>query len=201
MTLFDEGLNFAVVSLAFLCVGLPFLAMWIRDTQWPTFQHQSLTKRKSASYKMIIPIFVLALGIMTVQPASAENLQLYTVSAGDEVEFYQVPSALKPLKFQETRKGGSILTQQTYPQRHLDPTRGYVEPIGNMGMLTSGFQTTPTGRLLKVAGRIEWQVRPMQETVGSPPDFLSIGVTVLSEERLSPLTISKVAETPLMGTN
>ena len=200
MTLFDEGLNFAVVSLAFLCAGLPFVAMWIRDTQWRTFQYQSHTKRKSANYKTIIPTLILALGIMTAQPASAENLELYAVPTGNEVEFYQVPSTLKPLKFSGTSNRGSF-SLQTSPQRFFETTREYGPTMGNMEMLTSGFQTTPTGRLLKVDGRIDWQVETRQEMVRSYPDFLSIGVTVPSEERLPPLTMSKVAETPLMGNN
>jgi hypothetical protein len=199
MTLFDEGLNFAVVSLAFLCAGLPFLAIWIRDTQWPTWQHQSHTKGNTASYKKIVPTLVLALGIMTAQSASAQNLELYAVSTGNGVEFYQVPSTLKPLNFPGTSNGGSLLTQQTSTQRFLDPSREDGLSMGNKGMLTSGFQTTLTGRVLKVAGRVDWQVEARQEMVRYTPNLRGTGLAVLREQRLSPLKISKVTEAPSMG--
>ncbi|MCZ6799137.1 MAG: hypothetical protein O7F12_01485 [Nitrospirae bacterium] len=200
MALFDEGFNFAVVILALLFVGFPFLALWIRNTQWPKLRHPATTKWKSSIPKSIITTGVLALSIMAAQPASAENFELYMISTGSEVELYQVSSTLKPVKLTGARKDG-YLAFRHFPQLFLDSTHGYVQPRENLRMLTSGFQTTPLGRILKVAGRIDWQKATGQELVRSSPNIPTAEESLSSEKSLPQLTMSKVPGTTLEKNN
>jgi len=200
MAIFDEGINLLVVGLTLFFAGVPFLAIYLRDTRQPVVQPIPARLHVPTAPQTLIASLILVFGIASIPPAFAADQTIFSLPTNNGWEFYQVPAALEPLNDSGPGSIGPFsLTNSA--QLWVDPIQRQLQPMKNLPMLTTQFRTTPHGRILTVADRIDWQIEPSQEMVSSAPASLITGVSLPSKGHLSQLTMSKMAETTLMGNN
>lgn len=200
MAILDEGINLLVVGLTLFFAGVPFLAIYLRDTRQTVVQPIPARLHVPTDTKTLIASLILVFGIASIPPAFAADQTLFSLHTNNGWEFYQVPAALEPLNDIDPDGTGSFSLTNS-PQLLVDLIQRQPQPMKNFPILTTQFRTTPHGRILTVADRIDWQIEPSQEMVNSAPASLITGVSLPNKGHLSQLTMSKVAETTLMGNN
>ena len=200
MAIFDEGINLLIVGLPLFFAGVSFLVIYLRDIRQPVVKPIPAGRHVPTDTKTLITSLLLVFGLTSIPPAFAVDQTLFSLHTNNGWEFYQMPAALEPLNDSGPDGNGSFSLTNS-PQLLVEPIQGQIQPMKNLPMLTAQFRTTPHGRILTVADRIDWQIEPSQEMVSSAPASLIIGVSLPNKGHRSQLTMSKVAETTSMGNN
>jgi Na+-transporting methylmalonyl-CoA/oxaloacetate decarboxylase gamma subunit len=194
MAILDEGINLLVVGLTLFFAEASFLAIYLRDTRQPVVQAIPARHHVPTVTTTLIASLILVFGLASMPPAFAADQALFSLHTNNGWEFYQVPAALEPLNDSGPGDTGSFSLTHS-PPLLVDPIQRQLQPMKNLPLLTIRFRTTPHGRIPTVADRIDWQIEPSQEMVSSAPASLTTGASLPIKGHLSPLTVSKVAET------
>jgi Na+-transporting methylmalonyl-CoA/oxaloacetate decarboxylase gamma subunit len=196
MAILDEGINLLVVGVTLFFAGVPFLAIYLRNTRQPVVQSIPARRHVPTVTTTLIAslILVFGFGFASIPPVFAADQALFSLHTNNGWEFYQVPAALEPLNDRSPGDTDSFSLTNS-PQLFVDHIQRPLQPMKHLPLLTIRFRTTPHGRIPTVADRIDWQIEPSQEMVSSAPASLITGVSLPIKGHLSQLTMSKVAET------
>ena len=154
MAILDEGINLIVVGLTLFFAGVPFLAIYLRDTRQPVVQSIPARRHVPTVTKALIASLILAFGLASIPPAFAADQALFSLHTNNGWEFYQVPAALEPLNDSGPGDTGSFSLTNS-PQLLVDPIQIQLQPMKNLPLLTIRFRTTPQGRRPTVADRFD----------------------------------------------
>lgn len=175
MAIFDEGINPAVFIIAIMFAGLPFVARYLKERAQefaPSIVRHVHHQPLKTHYRTLMLPLVVTLSLASIPFVSAQ--ELYGIPTEDGMEFYQVPATLD---FSGSSIGNSGLagTSGMESYHHLFAGK-------TISPFTPGFHTTTSGRLLTVAGRIDWTasnnsslVTPVPETTPAFQDFRGVG--------------------------
>lgn len=153
MTVFDEGLNTLVLGIALLIAGSPFLALYVRDSLVPASHVRPRKNPINFPSKLLGTTLGLFLALASFTSASGQQLFVLSTDAG--LEIYQVEPIKKPNLFPSKNFSALWPTSNEFIPINM-PTLKLPGTQSSNVLIDPGFRTSVSGRILTIAGRIDW---------------------------------------------
>lgn len=117
----------------------------------------SPVRRLSSDFTFWIMSAVCAFVFSWYAPVLAQ--ELYALSTSSGLEFYQV-EAIKQPNFEMNSSQGDLWPERSHIHIFSSSMLQTSPLIGGSPSLDSGYHTTMNGRILTLAGKIDWKVSP-----------------------------------------
>ena len=110
--------------------------------------------RRRNTITSIVGAWIVTFGLLVASPVSASAQELFVLSTESGLELYQVGKLIEPDLLINTYHSGipSKIQAGTFSLQPISVHGKFWRPL----LVQSGLQTTPNGRILTLAGRIDW---------------------------------------------
>lgn len=157
-----------ILAATLLIASVPFLVGYVRDAMVQSPSRGRKNNKRTTVLFIVGSVLGVTLNFATLMPASAQ--ELFVLSTDSGLELYQIDTVNKASI--SLYRNDNALWQKTAPSPTWD--QSLFTTFGNnhhAPLLSSGFITTGTGRIITVAGRIAWQfTQPQVEFVKEGAD-------------------------------
>jgi hypothetical protein len=110
--------------------------------------------RRRNTITSIVGLWIVTFGLLVGSPVSAPAQELFVLSTESGLELYQVGKLIEPDLLINTYHSAipSKIKAGTFSLQPISVHGKFWKPL----LVQSGLQTTPNGRILTMAGRIDW---------------------------------------------
>ena len=110
--------------------------------------------RRRNTITSIVGTWIVTFGLLVASPVSASAQELFMLSTESGLELYQVGNLIEPDLLINTYHSAipSKIKAGAFSLQPISVHGKFWRPF----LVQSGFQTTPNGRILTMAGRIDW---------------------------------------------
>ncbi len=110
--------------------------------------------RRRNTITSIVGAWTVTFGLLMASPISASAQELFMLSTESGLELYQVGNLIEPDLLINTYHSAVSPKKQagTFSLQTISVQGNFWRPL----LVQSGLQTTPNGRILTMAGRIDW---------------------------------------------
>jgi len=111
--------------------------------------------RRRNTITSIVGTWIVTFGLLVASPVSASAQELFMLSTESGLELYQVGNLIEPDLLINTYHSEipSKIKAGAFSLQPISVHGKFWRPL----LVQSGLQTTPNGRILTMAGRIDWQ--------------------------------------------
>jgi len=110
--------------------------------------------RRRNTITSIVGAWTVIFGLLVASPVSASAQELFVLSTESGLELYQVGKLIEPDLLINTYHSAVSpkITAGTFSLQPISVHGKFLRPL----LVQSGLQRTPNGRILTMAGRIDW---------------------------------------------
>jgi hypothetical protein len=111
--------------------------------------------RRRNTITSIVGAWTVTFGLLVASPVSASAQELFVLSTESGLELYQVGKLFEPDLLINTYHSAVSPKKNagTFSLQPISAHGKFLRPL----LVQSGLQTTPNGRILTMAGRIDWR--------------------------------------------